>query len=470
MNNKHDINPYDRLFLKTLDYGDMMPMAVIKNYDRETQAVFERRVNTLLDRLSNGDVNFGTVCFGDDEFYIVACRDTFTRLNLISQGQSLGQALDDKGKSIDCYMFDTEKDLMDAGIAPIMRFEIKSNADASRTKSLIQKMSSSAVKMPDFELSLISNGDEKTVFARQTGMGEILSFYGKARVLALETLSNYRNIIKNVRRLDIDGKAYKSRLGKDNFDAAHNNRDCVTMTFEKETFKARLDREITAEDLDEFQNIDFGEGRVVVSVLKNPWVSLKNLHRICHENKSVSALDCELVSFFGQDGDRFILFVVDKENAAPFAVSASIIEAKLLNGSSKSFAIKMMNIDNRAKVVPVDMRLVGRLFGKNKSKLRDLEERFDTEESFDKLEPEIVKYDDTCYGVYIRNYTRSQCKHTFEEVSVDVVRDAIMASGIKYELTDAYGEILPKENSKSKSTRKSRQSEDIIAPSKEMEK
>ncbi len=471
MSNKHDINPYDRLFLKTLDYGDMLPMAVIKNYDNEVQEAFERRIITLLGRVTNEDINFGSVRFDEDEYYIAACKDSFTRSNLISQGRVFEQIIGDDNGPLNCKMFDVENDLMEAGVAPVMRFEIKANADSSMRRSLVYKMCSSVVKMPDFELYLVSIGDEKTIFVRQTGMGEILSFYDKAKVLALDILSDYRGIITNVYKLEIDGKCCKNPEDKKNFAAAQKSSECVSRTFEKEIFRSRAERCITAADLCEIRDIDFGKDRVVVSVLKNSWVSFKNLRRICEENKSISALGCELSSLIGQNGDKFILFVVNKGNAAKFVIKSAEVESKLLNSSSKSFTIKMMNIDSKGKVTPADVRLVARLKTKNQTKLKELEELFSTDEQFEKLNPEIVKYGSVSYGVYVRNFARSQNKHMMGELPMQPVHNAIMASGIEYELTDAYGVVLPGAKNKSQPVRRSTQNGNtVVEPSVEMEK
>lgn len=438
--NKHNINVYDRMFLKSLDYGNMLPMAVIKNYDDATKEAFELCVGMLLDRLSNGDMNFGSIKIGEDEYYIAGCEDEFTRLNLISQGKALGQLTDENDEPLVCNMFNVDRDLYETGVAPIIRFDVHPQAHKSKVKALLGKMSGVPARTDDFELYTVKNGDERIVFARQLGGAEILGFRDKAKFVAMEILSGYRDIVSNVYKVEIDGKVSNNRLVKEDFDIAHNNQDYAKRTFEKEIFRNRVEREITEEDKKIISSVDLPRGHIVASVLKNSYISLSNLQKICDETQGVNGM-CELVNVVGENGDKLMLFVVDKSQASQFAKASARIEAKLLNSSAKSFTIKMMNIDNKGRVMPAGMRLVARLETTNGSKIAQLEERFE-EEQFEKLEPEIVRYGAKSYGVYVRGIARTSNRRMLGELPVEVVRDAIRESGIDYELTDAYGVTL----------------------------
>lgn len=452
MNNNHEFNSYDKIFLKSLNYGDLIPIAVMKNYDDKTKEAFEKNVEIFLDCEGDDAVNFGNVSVGDNDYFVVATNEDILLKHMINHSYSLNQAMLDVDKNFKFGVFDYAMNIKEAGVAPLICFEIRSEASEREVKSLISKLSSPITKLDAFELFVTSLEGKKVINYRQKSEGRLLFYETPARALALNILSEYRESIQNIYGMDIDGKIFDTRIKKKSFDFAQKKKDIKPVSY-KETCVSQCTSkyDITQEDLREILECDFGSNRVVASVMKNPEATYEYMRRVCNETKSARDADCEVISMLGKNGDKFVLFVVDADFVAEFDKDTVRLEQKLLKSSGKSYSINMYNIDNLGMLMSAKNRLVGRVHTGSAYRIKMIEKGFASQELFAKFKPEVVQYDENDYNIFIKNYrddnkgSRTQIDKAIKEISATVKE-----CGLHFEATDAHGDKLPKKTRREK--------------------
>ncbi len=443
MRTYHKLDKIDREIFKKLYFGDMIPMAVIKNYDTESRELFESKINMLTNPFKTDEVDFGSIQIEGNEYFIACCSDESFRKNLLNNGK----ALDDlvcNGNKIECNIFDIEQNLLEPGVVPILSFELRAKTSTDAVEKLVADFSGSAVRMRDYKLSFAQKGKNCTVYMHQLGACDIQSYAENAKNLALKILDEHRDGVQNAYFTGFNGKKYTHKLFKKAFENVK-NQDCVDADPQGGNMSRKAEHEVLNKDLREILDVEIGEGRVVASILKNPLISYKNLHRICSDIKGFGENNSEIISLKGQDGDNFLLFTTPKENAGDFFDVAIKIESRLKATSGRSFSIKTQYVDSNGIVSSIEKRLISILHTKSEAQINKIENHLKRSELCAKFEPLVQKYGQDDYGVYVRSISRSGKTHIFNDKELRIVRKEVADSKIKSEMVNAYGERLEEE-------------------------
>lgn len=433
----HTINSYDKVFLKTIDYGEMLPLAVIKNCDKEGKAIFEEEIFSLVGNLPKNKIDFGNIQVGEDEFYLAGCVIDEILLEIISQGYNLNSALASKKDGLSCSLFDVEGNVVECGVAPILSFELNSKGGEDYASNFQKKFSESLMDCGEYELFVTTEGNKNTVKIRQKSAGDLRKFADAGRYYAHNILDEYQDKIKNLCLLDIDGCEFNEQETKDFLELKALQNNYLTKKF---NICKGLKYEVTEDDLRDIKAIDFGENFVAVGVLKNARISIINLRRICNETKQLDSSNCQVVRVPGADGDGLIVIATRKDVADFYSRISPQIERKLRQSSSDRHTIALKNIDCNGKVTPANLRLAGKIQTYSKANYRYFERRLTQNDDLTSLSPCILNYGaNNVFGIYVNNLSADGDVNREPPAFNDLCRE-IINSGMLYELTNAYGE------------------------------
>lgn len=443
--NKHDINSYDRAFFRTLDFGEMLPVAMIKNCSEEQKATLENWIDVLLYRFREQDreVNFGSVRFDRDEYYVVGCTQDMTRESLVSQGVMLEHAVSGTD-DVKCYFFDCNQELMPAGTVPILRVEFKESFPqeqrALRVHDIREKLKNLSKVADEYSYLVKSGGGRVTIWLQQSGNRELKHIVGYAKCSAMDALECYRDCLY-LRGLSLYGKANAKHMYDRDFASAKRVLVDVQEPFDYKKFSDTLDHVIREADVQAIRALELDEGKVVVNVIKNPALPAHKLQRVY---TTIPGMDrqCEIREITSALDDRLLLAIAAREDAGVLAKFAPRIEGAILAGNAKGTTYRLMNIDDRGKITPANRRLVARLEIDDQVAVWRLNKRLNTNKECARLSPSIEEYEPHRYDVYVRSCVPSSFQRRIKENEIKPVQETVRKSKLKYQLTDPYGTIL----------------------------
>lgn len=448
----HIMNTYDRMFLKELDFGSIMPVAVIKNCDDEVKASLEHWVDYLNGKHKNQSVDFGKVTFRGNEYYIVATEDVSVRANLMSQGVMLEHFVSNNDAGIKCYFFDHKNDLMDAGVSPVLRFEMRDKLSEKQKKEefaeINKQLRNGEFVNEDFDIYAEKKEDEDAyiVYLRQKSSTELSLTMSqvKARYLALNVLSERRDAIFRVHNMNLFGVPSKGSIGKEEYDIAEKRISYAMESYDSTTDPRRHLHTIKTADLNAIREIKLDKGKVVVSILKNPPLRPADLVKYCKKIATRRGIEvCEVMTTVSPKGDNLMFTVVDEKYAGVYAKYASYLKGIMFSAISKTGIYSMVNVDKDGHISSVDRRLLAKVKSDDKYMINRLQKRFDSNEDCVKINPSIESFGRNEYGVYVDNGSlRTQNNQLYRPATFAPTIDVIEKCGLRYELTDAYGNVV----------------------------
>lgn len=443
------LNAYDRLFLKELDFGEIMPVAVIKNATPEVEASFEHWVQFFNAKHENQDIDFGRVSFRGNNYCILAAQDASVRANLMSQGMLIEHFVSNDDPDVKCYFFDCNNNLLDAGVAPVVCFSVNNRlSGVARRDGLInikRALAACGSSNVDFELFLQPEEEINVIYMRQRAGAEMAMTNDvvKARYMALNVLAQNRDTAVKVFRMNMLGVQRVSPLTREDYVIAEKNTDYSQQNFDYASSAMRRNHEITDLDVELIGQEKIDGNKVVVSILKNPALRDVSFGKLCEKIASRRKIPvCEIKQIINADGDRLMYLVSDKRYAGEYAMSASYIQGLLLGGRAKSCSIVMMNLDKDGRLVSVDRRLVAKLSAGDPQVIKAFERNLQENEQCAKLNPSLQYFGNKEYGLYIDNCVMtSRNNRPYANAAVSPLIKEVKSCGLRYSLTDAYGEV-----------------------------